>query len=362
MSAAPTLRVEPATAADLPAIHSAYEAGRAIQRAQGFAVWPDFPDASVLAEIAAGNLLRVMDGATTAGVFSVTYEDPAIWGDRERGAHVYLHRIARAPGFAGRGLIDVVLAWARERCRALGRAGVRMDTWADNAALIDYYGRFGFTPVGRVRLAADPRLHPLYHGLELALLEEPCAAMHLVEPDVERLTSYVDALRRGWSPDNMRPEAAPEEIAWIARDADGFLAAQDDREARGPAIRLPDGSIVPRLPGYRRWMWDGEFCGVIGFRWQPGTTDLPPYCLGHIGFSVVPWKRRRGYATRALAELLVDARAERLAFVELTTDVGNVGSQRVIEANGGQVVERFHKPAVYGGGESLRYRIPLGAE
>src|SRR2546430_6881442 len=36
---------------------------------------------------------------------------------------------------------------------------------------------------------------------------------------------------------------------------------------------LPDGSVVPRLPGYRKWIWDGEFCGVIGFRWQPGRSE-----------------------------------------------------------------------------------------
>ena len=26
---------------------------------------------------------------------------------------------------------------------------------------------------------------------------------------------------------------------------------------------MPDGSFVPRLPGYRRWLWDGKFCGSI---------------------------------------------------------------------------------------------------
>lgn len=181
--------------------------------------------------------------------------------------------------------------------------------------------------------------------------------MHLVWPDATCLPSYVDALRRGWSPDNVRPEAAAEELALIEVDAAGFLAMQVDREAKGPPVELPDGSTVSRLPGYRRWMWDGEFCGTIGFRWQPGTTDLPPHCLGHIGYSVVPWKRNRGYATRALALLLVDARAEGLAFVELTTDPENVASRRVIEANGGELVGRFRKLAAYGGGKSLRFRI-----
>ena len=185
--------------------------------------------------------------------------------------------------------------------------------------------------------------------------------MILVTPSQSHLASYIDALRRGWSPDNLRPEAGREELARIEADVERFIELQDDREAKGLPIELPDGTIVNRIPGYRRWMWDGEFSGVIGFRWQPGTNALPPHVLGHIGFSVVPWKRRRGYATRALELMLEEVRAEDLGltYVELTTDVDNVASQRVITANGGALVERFNKPEAYGGAESYRFRIAL---
>src|SRR5690242_10782152 len=116
--------------------------------------------------------------------------------------------------------------------------------------------------------------------------------MQLVRPGAEHLASYVTALERGWSPDNERgAAAAQEELARIRANAMGFLASMDDREGRGPPVGLPDGSVVERLPGFRRWLWDGEFCGTIGLRWQSDTTDLPPHCLGHIGYAVVPWKR-----------------------------------------------------------------------
>ncbi|UYN97676.1 MAG: GNAT family N-acetyltransferase [Enhydrobacter sp.] len=182
--------------------------------------------------------------------------------------------------------------------------------------------------------------------------------MQLVVPAPEHLEAYADALRRGWSPDNVRLEAAArEELARIAHDPVGFLLGMDDRQARGGPITLPDGRQVPRLPGYRRWMWDGTFCGSIGLRWQPGTDALPSYVLGHIGYAVVPWKRRRGYATRALALMMVEARREGLSSVELTTDPDNEVSQKVILANGGAFIERFHA-ALYGKDE-LRFRIPL---
>ncbi len=126
-------------------------------------------------------------------------------------------------------------------------------------------------------------------------------------------------------------------------------------------MRLPDGSEVPRLPGYRRWITRGaEFCGTIGFRWQPGTAALPAHVLGHIGYAVVPWMRCRGYATAALALLLAELRAAgELPYVELTTDPGNLASQAVIRANGGLPAGEFTKGAAYGGAKGLRWRIPL---
>jgi predicted acetyltransferase len=182
--------------------------------------------------------------------------------------------------------------------------------------------------------------------------------MKLVWPSREYLPGYIAALERGWSPDNVRGQAAAqEELARIAADADAFLASLVDREAAGDPVTLLDGTKVPRLPGYRRWLWDGEFCGSIGFRWQRGTEALPPHCLGHIGYGVVPWKQGRGYATRALGEMLGEARAEGLRYVEITTQPDNVPSQRVITANGGVLIEEFITPPALGGKRELRYRV-----
>lgn len=104
---------------------------------------------------------------------------------------------------------------------------------------------------------------------------------------------------------------------------------------------------------------NGSGSGSIGFRWQQGTAALPPTCLGHIGFAVVPWKQRRGYGTTSLALMLDEARALELPYVELTTDHDNVASRRVIDANGGTLEEVFVKDAAYGGSEGLLFRIQL---
>jgi predicted acetyltransferase len=187
--------------------------------------------------------------------------------------------------------------------------------------------------------------------------------MVLVWPSREYLPGYVAAIERGWSPDNLRGRvAALEELARISAAPDAFIASLVDREAAGAPITLPDGTTAARLPGYRRWIWDGEFCGSIGLRWQRGTEALPPHCLGHIGYGVVPWKQRRGYATQALREMLQDAKAEGLRFVEITTDPDNVASRKVIEANGGVIIEQFVTPPSLGAETKLRYRVQLHDE
>jgi predicted acetyltransferase len=184
--------------------------------------------------------------------------------------------------------------------------------------------------------------------------------MQIVKPSLAYLPGYAAALAKGWSPDNIRgAAAAKEQLEQIGDRPAAFVAGLEDVEAKGGPVTLPDGSSVPRLPGYHRWIWDDGFCGTIGFRWQPGTSALPANVLGHVGFAVVPWRRGRGYARRALMLLLPEIRAQGLAYIEVTTDPDNIASQRVIAACGGELVERFRKPAAFGATEGLRYRIDL---
>jgi predicted acetyltransferase len=56
---------------------------------------------------------------------------------------------------------------------------------------------------------------------------------------------------------------------------------------------------------------------------------------GHIGYGVVPSRRRRGYATRMLELALPVAAVLGIQRALVTCDVGNVASRRVIEKNGG---------------------------
>lgn len=181
-------------------------------------------------------------------------------------------------------------------------------------------------------------------------------AFRLLPPSRDLLPGYREALRRGWSPNNLRDVSA-EDLAASAADPDGFLAILRG-EATG-TILLPDGRAVPRLPGVTRWMWDGDFCGSINLRHVPGRQDLPAHVSGHVGYAVVPWKRGRGYATRALGLMLPIAAERGLAWLDATVDPENHASRRVLVAHGGREIGP-QGPADRRTAQRTLFRVPTG--
>lgn len=180
----------------------------------------------------------------------------------------------------------------------------------------------------------------------------------LAEPQAAMLDSYVAALGRGWSANTSR-DTSGEHLSAIAADQAAFLSDLSDAfDPSGQMITQPDGTKRPRLPQRVRWIWDGDFCGSINLRWQPGTDALPDHVLGHIGYAIVPWKQKRGYATAALRHMLGEAHAVGLRSVEICTTADNRASQKVITANRGTLTEHFEH-ADSPGVVRLRYRIDV---
>src|SRR5260370_17811614 len=90
------------------------------------------------------------------------------------------------------------------------------------------------------------------------------ALLQLLVPSLAHLDAYADALRRGWSPDNVRlEEAAREELELIAHDPAAFVAMLDDPQAKPGPITLPDGPPAPRPPGYRPRICPAPFSASV---------------------------------------------------------------------------------------------------
>lgn len=95
-------------------------------------------------------------------------------------------------------------------------------------------------------------------------------------------------------------------------------------------LYLPKGFI----PCSAFWLVDEKnFIGSVSFRHK-----LTPYLKkfgGHIGYSIRPSKRNKGHGKQMLALTLKKIRPFKLKKVLITCDEDNVGSQKVIQANGG---------------------------
>jgi predicted acetyltransferase len=103
------------------------------------------------------------------------------------------------------------------------------------------------------------------------------------------------------------------------------------------------------VPSTTLWWVDGEeYLGRVALRHRltPRLRDLG----GHIGYDVRPSARRQGHATKMLAATLPVARELGIDPVLVTCDVDNIGSKKVIEANGGVLEDQR--------GIKLRYWVP----
>lgn len=79
---------------------------------------------------------------------------------------------------------------------------------------------------------------------------------------------------------------------------------------------------------------DNKIVGVTDFRHHINHPILSEWG-GHIGYSIRPSERRKGYATEMLRQNLLNCKNHGLEKVMITCDVDNVASERTIVANGG---------------------------
>ncbi len=148
----------------------------------------------------------------------------------------------------------------------------------------------------------------------------------------------------------------PDDASMIGHEHQRFGATWNDPDGFADYVRtLRADSLedTPRPVGYvpsTTWWWADEtgYLGRIAVRHR-----LTPFLLevgGHIGYDVRPSARLRGHASAMLHAVLPHARALGIDRALVTCDDDNVGSRKVIEANGGILEDQR--------GVKLRYWVP----
>jgi ribosomal protein S18 acetylase RimI-like enzyme len=165
------MEILPTVGDDTPRIFELYDKAIAFQQTVFDKTWISFAPEQVATEIAEQRLWKIIDDDQIANIFSITYSDPILWGERSNAPAIYIHRIVTNPEFRGRGYVHAITDWAKQHAKEKGLRYVRMDTWSDNKKLSDYYQSFGYKFLGNVTPEESDTLPPHYRGLSLALLE-----------------------------------------------------------------------------------------------------------------------------------------------------------------------------------------------
>lgn len=173
----------------------------------------------------------------------------------------------------------------------------------------------------------------------------------LVKPSIKCMDSYIAACREyaeaglneydGFHKENPNPECIKK------------LLIQYENESRG--IGLPEGWV----PSSVFWLVNNnEYIGSGNIR-HALTEPLKKFG-GHIGYEIRPSKWGQGYGTLQLKLLLVEAIKLGIKSALLTCSADNVASARVIEKNGGLLIDCVNN--IINGHErpTYRYRIETG--
>ena len=160
----------------------------------------------------------------------------------------------------------------------------------------------------------------------------PPATLRLARPTVDHRRTFLQGAGEFVQEGRLQSTYAPGlgyTLERLRREFSRFVA---DLTALGT------GGRNERFP-YADHVWwliaDGEYAGQVSIRPELGTDFLITYG-GHIGYSIRPSLRGKGYGTRILALALPLARDLGLKRVLVTCNADNEPSRRIIEHCGGR--------------------------
>ena len=159
------------TKPDLDKISWLFDQAINLQGKNGYKVWDAIDKPAIITDMEKGLQYKMEKGRDIICIFSIQLNDPFIWREKDKNDAIYLHRIVVNPDFKGLKQFEKVLNWAKNFARQQKLKYIRMDTWADNLRLIDYYKSFEFVFIENYQTTNAPELPIQNRNLNVALLE-----------------------------------------------------------------------------------------------------------------------------------------------------------------------------------------------
>lgn len=156
---------------DLECIYALFEAAIAYIKNKNYVGWTTYDKNFILQDIENELQFKIIEEVEIHCIFSVCLTDALIWREMEKGDAVYIHRIVVNPKFKGQRQFEKVLNWIAEYARKTDLKYIRMDTWAENTNIINYYQSFGFNYIENFTTPNTKELPEQHRNLKVALLE-----------------------------------------------------------------------------------------------------------------------------------------------------------------------------------------------
>jgi GNAT superfamily N-acetyltransferase len=156
---------------DIETVFELFEHSIKYQEKHGYPTWKNYDRDAVTQDVKNKNQYKAVIDSAIAIVFSVCYSDKIIWREMETGDSIYLHRIVVNPVFKGQKLFGAILDWSIQHAKQKGLSHIRMDTWAANPTIINYYKSFGFNFIENYTTPDSVQLPVHNRNLALTLLE-----------------------------------------------------------------------------------------------------------------------------------------------------------------------------------------------
>lgn len=148
--------------------------------------------------------------------------------------------------------------------------------------------------------------------------------IRLVKPSMKYAASFKKALLE-FKKEGRHNEGDPNDI-------DGYIKITKQYAADN----VPRGKVGES----KLWIIDeGMFIGRIGIRHKL-NKKLRQFG-GHIGYTIRPSKRKKGYGTKAMKLALHKAKSLGISKIMVTCDDDNIASQKIIERSGGKLRKKI---------------------
>jgi len=156
---------------DLEFVYRLFDEAVKYQKRNNYPDWEGYDKKVFQQDIADKLQYKIVIKNSIACIFSIRFSDKIIWRDKDKNDAIYIHRIAVNPDFKGQKQFQKILAWAINLAQETNKSYIRMDTWAENPTIIDYYKSFGFRFLENYTTPDTMELPKQNRKLALALLE-----------------------------------------------------------------------------------------------------------------------------------------------------------------------------------------------